>query len=452
MADGERPKCPSCDLVSARDWRCDRCGALIRTGDLRVEQLLSFTPHGRVYRGRLGDQPVAVKELVFASAPAAETVERFEQEAEQLSRLDHPALPRTIRAFHEGEGDDLRLYVIWQLVDGESLEDRIEGHRYEEPEARKIAADVLEALGYLHSRQPRVLHRELKPSNIIRRPDGGHSLVDLGFSSPDLEEEPAINAAYGYRAPEQVIGDPDERSDLYALGMSLARLLSRRDVSDLYGTDLTVVFRPYVNASPAFLDFIDGLVARSREGRFSSAVRALKALRGLAGGGGDRALGASGPVPSTRLVPAEIFQFKMHKAKEPSSGPYLPAGTRLVWVQSSRVPSDATPSGRPWCAELGNRRLGLRPGFAYLVGRGDDADVRVEDDWLGADTVSRRHVTLTVNRFGLMVREMGSVNGTVVGQMPLPKGSGTIQVKDPTKLRLGRFEIRVYPWKGGDEA
>jgi hypothetical protein len=121
---------------------------------------------------------------------------------------------------------------------------------------------------------------------------------------------------------------------------------------------------------------------------------------------------------------------------------------KLIWVQSSRMPSDATPSGRPWCAVLGGKRLGLRPGFAYLVGRGDDADIRIEDDWDGADTVSRRHVTLTVNRMGLMVREMGSANGTVVGRMPLPKGIGTMQLKDPTKVRLGRFVIRVFPWTG----
>ncbi len=124
----------------------------------------------------------------------------------------------------------------------------------------------------------------------------------------------------------------------------------------------------------------------------------------------------------------------------------------LAWVQSSRIPGDATPSGRPWCAELGGKRLGLRPGFDYLVGRGDDADIRVEDGWDGADTVSRRHVMLTVNRAGLMVRELGSANGTLVGQMPLPRGVGSMQLKDPARLVLGRLEIRLYPWTGGEGA
>jgi hypothetical protein len=206
-----------------------------------------------------------------------------------------------------------------------------------------------------------------------------------------------------------------------------------------------VVFRPYVNASAGFLDFLDGLVARSREGRFSSAPRALKALRGMGGGPTDRALGASAPAPSTRIAPAEVVQFRSQR-RDPGT-----ESQKLVWVVSSRMPSDATPTGRPWCAVLGNKRLGLRPGFAYLVGRSDEADIRVEDDWDGSDTVSRRHVTLTVNRFGLMVREMGSVNGTVVGQMPIPRGSGTMQLKDPTRLRLGRFEIRVFPWRGSDD-
>jgi len=451
MPDAQRTTCPSCGFPSAQGWRCERCGGLIKTGDLQVESMLSLSPRGRVYKGRLGEQVVAVKELVFAAAPGPEVLELFAGEAERLSRLDHPSTPSIVRAFHEGEGDDLRLYLIWQFLEGVSLEKLLEDHRFEENEAKDIAEDVLGVLMYLHSRQPQVLHRDLKPANILRRPDGGHSIVDLGFSR-ELAEEPEINAAYGFQAPEQVIGDPDERSDLYALGMSLARLLSRRDVSDLYGTDLTVVFRPYVNASAAFLDFVDALVARSRESRYSSATRALKAIRAITGAssGAERALGASGPVPSTRLVPAEIFQFRPNRGPppEPESGSGPVATGKLVWVQSSRVPSDATPTGRPWCAVLGGKRLGLRPGFAYLVGRGDDADVRIEDDWEGADTVSRRHVTLTVNRGGLMVREMGSANGTVVGRMPLPKGIGTMQLKDPTKLRLGRFVIRVFPWTG----
>jgi len=450
VADADPPVtlCPSCGGPPGGTWRCGRCSALVRTGDLRVEELLSLTPRGRVYRGHLGEQAVAVKELVFSAEPDPATLDLFREEAERLSRLDHPSVPRVIHAFTEGDGDEERLYLVWQLVVGESLDKRVADHRFEEPEAKKIAADVLDALGYLHTRQPKVLHRDLKPANVILRPDGGHSIVDLGFPQ-ELEDEPQINAAYGYRAPEHVIGDPDERSDLYSLGMTLAHLLSRRDVADLYGTDVTVVFRPYVNASAGFLDFVDGLVARSREGRFSSAARALKALRGLGGGTSDRALGASGPAPSTRIAPAEVVQFRVYRREADittGSGPQVTG--KIVWVQSSRVMSDATPSGRPWCAVLGGKRLGLRPGFAYLVGRGDDADIRVEDDWEGADTVSRKHVTLTVNRTGLMVREMGSVNGTVVGQMTLPKGSGTMQVRDPAKLRLGRFVIRVFPWTG----
>jgi len=452
MEEARQARCPSCGETSGTSWRCERCGALIGTGDLRIEEMLSLTPRGRVYRGRLGEQAVAVKELVFTSEPRPATLELFEREAEWRGRLEHPALPRFVRAFQEGEGDDRRLYLVWQFIEGTTLERLVAEHLFDESEARKIAGEVLEALSYLHARQPVVLHLDLEPANVIRRPDGGHSVVAPALPR-ELAEEPAVNAAYGYRAPEQVIGDPDERSDLYALGMTLARLLSRRDVADLYGVDLTVTFRPYVNASAGYLDFLDGLVARSREGRFSSAARALKALRGLQGPGGqaaDRALGASRAAPSTRLALAEVFQFKRQRAREAKAPAAGPPASRLVWVQSSRIPGDATPSGRPWCAELGGKRLGLRPGFDYLVGRGGDADIRVEDDWDGADTVSRRHVTLTVNRAGLMVREMGSANGTVVGQMPLPRGSGAMQVKDPARLVLGRFEIRVYPWSGDE--
>jgi hypothetical protein len=443
--------CASCGGKSSDGWRCTSCGALIATRDLRVESLLSLTPRGRMYRASRGGQPAAVKELVFAAPPDPERVKRFERDGNALRELSHPNIPQTLDVFAEGLGPGLRLYLVWAFVEGTTLEQALEARRYSEAEARKVAADALGALAYLHGRKPKVLHRDIKPSNVIVRPDESCALVDFGIGRDEADEASSGAATpFGFMSGEQLAGKPDEQSDLYALGMTLLRALTRREVADLYASDRTVVFRPYVNASQPFLDFLDGLVARSRDGRFNSAARALKALRGLPAlppsppAAGERSA-ALGPVPSTRVVPAEVVRFRVQAAQQ-AGEPAAASQPPIKWVQSSRAAADVAPEGRPWCAVVERQRLGLRPGCSYLVGRGDDSDIRIEDAWTHSDTVSRRHITLTVNRAGVVIRDLGSANGTVVGNMPLPKGMGSMQIREPTRVLLGRFEITVMPW------
>src|SRR5437763_1035066 len=117
--------CPVCraGLAAAR---CDSCGAAVDPGGYRVEALLSQTLHGRVYRALSpGGETVALKELVFALAPDAKTIDLFEREAALLSQLDHPAIPRFIGSFREGSGIHLRLYLAQELIDGEPLSQRL---------------------------------------------------------------------------------------------------------------------------------------------------------------------------------------------------------------------------------------------------------------------------------------------------------------------------------------
>jgi serine/threonine protein kinase len=413
-----------------------------------VDSLLSLTPRGRMYRATRGGEAAAVKELVFAAPPDPDRVKRFERDGRALRDIQHPSLPRTLDVFTEGQGANLRLYLVWAFVEGTTLEQALEERRYSEQEARRAAADALEALVCLHGHRPKVLHRDIKPSNVIVRADGSHALVDFGIGRDEVDEATSGAASpFGYMSAEQLAGSPDERSDLYALGMTLLRALSRREVADLYAADRTVVFRPYVNASPAFLDFLEGLVARSRDGRFNSAARALKAVRGLPPPPTITDRSGLGPVPSTRVVPAEVVRFRVQSGQQ-GAGVRKEGASPIRWVQSSRAAADVAPEGRPWCVVVERRQLGLRPGCSYLVGRGDDADIRIEDAWTHSDTVSRRHVTLTVNRAGVVIRDLGSANGTMVGNMPLPKGLGSMQIREPTRVLLGRFELSVLPWSG----
>src|SRR5690242_11327154 len=154
--------CPVCAAPSA-GGRCDCCGAAAAPGGFVVESLLSQTLHGRVYKARSpAGAPVALKELAFALAPDAKTIDAFEREAKVLAQLDHPAIPRFVAAFREGQGIHLRLYLAQELNDGEPLSRKLP---LAPEQVKSIARQALEVLAYLHAR--RVLHRDIKPANLL---------------------------------------------------------------------------------------------------------------------------------------------------------------------------------------------------------------------------------------------------------------------------------------------
>lgn len=273
--------CVACSRACAQP-RCAYCGAAQAPGGLRGRRVLSQSVHGRLYLAADDSgRPVAIKELVFAHAPDAAKVEAFERESRLLGALSHPRIPRLRAAFMEGEGAQVRFYLVQDYVPGESLVARLEHHRYDEAEARDLAREVLRVLDFLHSSQPPVLHRDLKPANLIRREDGAIVLVDFGSARVFQEgrtHEATLNGTFGYMPPEQLGGSVSPSSDLYALGATLLHLLSRRAPETLLGGDWELAFPREVNVSAPFRAFLRKLVARRPEDRFPSAAAALEAL------------------------------------------------------------------------------------------------------------------------------------------------------------------------------
>src|SRR5438067_7532504 len=162
--------CPECTAAptSKNEDRCVRCGAAIRAGGFGTARLLSRSPHGRRDFAEDGSgRRVALKELAFALVPNAQSLDAFEREARLLRELSHPAVPRFVASFQEGQGPKLRLYIAQEFVEGESLLARIQRGPLDEPACRDIARQVLEVLDVLHRRSPKVLHRDIKPANII---------------------------------------------------------------------------------------------------------------------------------------------------------------------------------------------------------------------------------------------------------------------------------------------
>jgi serine/threonine protein kinase len=264
--------------------RCEACGAPVEPGGFRVLRQLAQSPHSRLFLAERDGVRVALKELLFALVPDAARLEGFEREAELLRQLKHPRIPRLWSSFREGSGVNLRLYLAQEFVEGRSLLEELEHHRFSEREVRQIARQVLEVLVYLHGLSPKVIHRDLKPANIMRRPDGEIALVDFG-AARDLvrgsTHRSTLVGTFGYMPPEQLGGTVDETSDLYALGASLIHLLARKSPDELLRPGLEIAFEDAVNASPGLKAFLARLIERDRGRRFPSATAALQALDAL---------------------------------------------------------------------------------------------------------------------------------------------------------------------------
>lgn len=167
-----------------------------------------------------------VPESQLGGPDEAARARRFQEEKNLLPRLNHPGLPR-VRDFFRHDG---HCCIVTDYIDGPSLEQELHasiksnGHALGGREVARTALQVLEVLQYLHNLDPAVLHRDVKPANIVRESRSGRiMLVDLGLirPAPELRPQPV-----GYTPPEQMQGHAEPRSDLYALGASMNQLLS----------------------------------------------------------------------------------------------------------------------------------------------------------------------------------------------------------------------------------
>src|SRR5690606_18025962 len=179
---------------------------------------------------------VAVKRFQIRGARGWKDVELAEREAEVLASLDHRLLPAAIDRFEE----DGALFLVMEKIEGESLAQRGVASR---DEVVGFLRDAAEVLDHLHGRSPPVIHRDIKPGNVIRRPprpERGETapsfvLVDFGSVRQRLEPRgggPMVGT-FGYMAPEQLQGRAMPATDVYAVGATALRLLTGVEPEDL---------------------------------------------------------------------------------------------------------------------------------------------------------------------------------------------------------------------------
>src|SRR3954463_3260820 len=203
----------------------------ILQGRYRILRQLGQGGMGAVYEAvdeRL-DTTVALKETFFAEEKLRK---QFEREARLLPRMHHPALPRVSDHFNEGEGQ----FLVMQYIAGQDLSEMqaAQNAPFSESEVAKWADQLCDALDYLHTQDPQIIHRDIKPQNLKLTARGQIVLLDFGLAKGSAGQLTAVTTSasiFGFTpnyAPlEQVQGmGTDARSDIYALGATLYHLVT----------------------------------------------------------------------------------------------------------------------------------------------------------------------------------------------------------------------------------
>jgi eukaryotic-like serine/threonine-protein kinase len=198
-------------------------------GRYRILGELGRGAMGVVYRAEdpVLDRPLAIK-TIFIPADDQDRKEyeaRFTQEARAAGRLSHPGIVTIYDVGREAE----MVYMTMELLEGTDLSTRAATHKFSVREALQIVLQVAEALAFAH--QHGVVHRDIKPPNIMLIPGGRVKIMDFGIArmrSSDLKTQTGLMLGTPrYMSPEQVAGKPvDHRSDIFSLGTVLYELLT----------------------------------------------------------------------------------------------------------------------------------------------------------------------------------------------------------------------------------
>lgn len=238
---------------------------------------------GRTYGGQViaTGQPVAIKIVSLHQSRDWKVIELFEREAKILAQLDHPAIPKYLDYFEWEEGGDLLFCLVQEWVRGVSLRQWVKKRGpMLEADMVAIAQRILPILSYLHGLNPPVIHRDIKPDNLIMQPKGDLYLVDFGAVQDVYRNSVSYASTFvgtlGYMPLEQLRGHSRPTTDFYSLGMTLQFLLTGQDPAPL------VLDRPLrsqrLPLSPERQAWLMRLIAPAPEDRWPSGAIAAQHL------------------------------------------------------------------------------------------------------------------------------------------------------------------------------
>jgi eukaryotic-like serine/threonine-protein kinase len=253
---------------------------------------------------KLRNRQCAIAELLdVATDPAQQQVNQraFEQEVDLLLELDSGYIPKIYDRISESN----RHYLVMEFVPGTTLEKFVfnAGGRIEQMSALELASQILEALQYLHSRLPPVIFHDLKPDNVMVTPEKRIKLIDFGIARHFTKSRGTMVGTQGYAPPEQYRGQIDPRSDIYAFGGLLHRILSGRDPQ----AEPPFSFPPLASLCPTLdprlSQLIDKCLNNDASKRPQSASEILNAVKTIVASGSPD----SAPKPRAQTKPQVSF-------------------------------------------------------------------------------------------------------------------------------------------------
>jgi predicted Ser/Thr protein kinase len=354
-------------------------------GNCRIEALLGEGGMARVYRAhqRHLERDVAIKVLPphFAADPAF--VERFRIEARAMAKLVHP----NIVTVHDTGEDRRRLYIIMEYINGGSLRQRIfSGLAL--GETTRVIRQIASALAYAHANG--VIHRDVKPMNVLMDTNGRAVLSDFGIAKVFARTDRITQRGAGvgtpeYMSPEQCKGiQVDARSDIYALGVMLYEMLTGRTpfVADNYTAlahshiyeQPTPPSRLNPRISPAVQAVVLMALEKDPADRFQEATDMAAAL--------EQAVAAQTPVGrQTAHLPAP--------GRAPGAAPGAASGSIVECPRCSAQ----NPAQQRYCSNCGLPLGKLAPGVAAAQGQGQ----RAATGWITCPTC--QYPNRPANRF-----------------------------------------------------
>jgi predicted Ser/Thr protein kinase len=308
-----------------------------RIREYTIVKMLGKGGMGEVYlaQNEMAEQTVALKVISPEVMRSAGMRARFLEEARVMSRMRHPNVVQLYSFFEEGN----RLFMAMEFIQGQSLEDLLDERPLEWQEAVDIARQVLGGLAYAHSLPETVVHRDIKPDNVLLGQDGRARIIDFGVArAMDREKMTKTGAAVGtyeYMSPEQVRGvGVRPAADVYAMGITLYKMLAGvvpfpQETDGGYDCMRAQVEK----APPPLKEFREGIpewlqrvlnrsLAKAVEDRFANAQEMLDALE-------NRGEGLAELVVD---VEAETAVDDSRRTAPPASPVAPPAKNRVPWL------------------------------------------------------------------------------------------------------------------------
>jgi len=270
-------------------------------GRYRILRLIGEGGMGSVYLA-VQDKPdrkVALK-VIRAGATSPDALRRFEQETQLLGKLHHPGIAQIYEAGTADTGQGPQPYFAMEMIQGHGLRAHAESSELGTREKLDLVARVCDAVHHAH--QKSVIHRDLKPGNILVDESGQPKILDFGVArATDSDRQATMQTSVGqivgtlpYMSPEQVAADPSEldtRSDVYALGVILYELLAGRLPLDHHQRTISDALRSICEEEPKSLGSLDRrlrgdietivskALAKDRERRYGSAAELAADIR-----------------------------------------------------------------------------------------------------------------------------------------------------------------------------